>query len=313
MMPWLALGFAAFTVSRAAAGDATAGFPKSALAGWDALERAVRHSEGEFAHTEETKIPDKPFPTSIRHRRFAINDGAVFLVRIGETKEERVFCRNDEYSFHLRRLKGAAVYTIEGLFPPTEPGIEAQFNGHLFGTVGAAWRTAGRSLKDWLADPGTSVKSVKDDQGLVRAELDYDPAKGSNRETNYRRLSIRLDPARSWCIIDYIHTATWGTEEGCVEYGGPQRGLPVPRVLTRKLRSNKMAGVAEHTFTFDKFKLCDVPAQQFRLSAFGLPDMEPPLPKPTSRLWVWLAAAAAVLGVVAVLLRVRTRRLAMAG
>jgi hypothetical protein len=113
---------------------------------------------------------------------------------------------------------------------------------------------------------------------LVRIKFRHHPAK-YDQQLPFRDGWIRVDPARSWLMCDYEYEGKWAdgaaVRRGSFEYAEGSSGQPIirhSRELTETLPSEKSSPISETERDFKISEQDAVPAEDFRLAAFGLPE-----------------------------------------
>jgi hypothetical protein len=167
---------------------------------------------------------------------------------------------------------------------------------------------ADKFLPQWYRDPGFSVESVqsvnRESRELV--EVRFACAKP---ETSYwiRSGVLTLDPNRLWAVEQYQFDAVNGKGgEEKVSQKVVFRATPedLPFVERAERTASFPGGRVETTTLFTRFEQRVIPDHEFTLSAFGLPELNPP--SIWRSIWLWFVLVAA--GVVCIVAAIFVRR-----
>lgn len=171
-------------------------------------------------------------------------------------------------------------------------------------------------IPELLKDKAFKLKGVsrpdRHEHAWIRVSFDYD-ARG-DKAKNIRSGWITLDPQHHWVIREYevdveFSDGSKGRQSGAYEYEKGQSTFLIPKRFVWKQNGQLPNGKAVEFETVLDFDFAENPspsASHFTLSAFGLPepggqtDGRP-------RWYLWTAATAIALLVVAVILRRATR------
>ena len=128
----------------------------------------------------------------------------------------------------------------------------------------------------------TDVSSVsRKSKSLVRLGFEYQPSTKAPYvppEIPLEKLGLGkswllLDPESYWTIQEYSLAYWWGTESGLLEYGEKIEGFPVlRRGHVKAWGSQKPEEVVAIDWSMNKILHRTVPATEFTLSAFNLPE-----------------------------------------
>jgi len=168
-----------------------------------------------------------------------------------------------------------------------------------------------------VQQPEFSVKAVTPvtlgARQLARVEFDCRPKKTEGFISPLRTGWVLLDPERYWVIVKYeaeLNTpGFWtGSIAGSVEYEEGE-DVPIPKKRVQRQKRANTDGTEDEYEMRSEFQITEVevPASEFYLSAFGLPEPTMAAAPPT-RWYLWVALAAGVCLVLAVVLRWRAKR-----
>ncbi|MFO0845807.1 MAG: hypothetical protein U0797_26060 [Gemmataceae bacterium] len=226
-------------------------------------------------------------------------------------KEIAVYCFNPEYLFTLQRRSGKDAWVLTNLIlrkDENEP-IPDTYKDHIGQGMQHALFLLGYSeLAQFVKQPtfkatnaarvthdGDECVSIDFDNPHSLKEKPFEPVQGG---------TILLDPKRSWCLRGFqvrtLYSNAAGTEraEKILLRDSKAEGLPLPVQIVASRKDIDTApgkGSAEFvsstSTTFDLDESAPPAREEFRLTAFGLP--EPPGARKPWR-WHWWAAGAGV-------------------
>ena len=237
---------------------------------------------------------------------------------------EQMFVQNEANGFELARDPDSkSKPMIRSLGPPGEEyesGVGYYARRHLHAPIGLD-----RPLTTLMEEPSFRFEAVtaleREGRRLIRADF---------RITPTRPLPIFIQPVwtaksvKGWVIFD--PEARWAIQEmevtaemtngqtmtrlNRVEYapieGDPAQAVPLPRKVVQTWNTTDR-DPATITLEFDAIRLEPTPADQFTLAAFGLGDLATPGGAGGNE-WLWVVAALALVGIVAILVVTRSRR-----
>jgi hypothetical protein len=244
---------------------------------WQILDEMGSKLEGTFTVQMSYEGVNKPSTTT--RYRVAINGTMLKAVVIDEGAEarERGWAVNKDYLFAVGRAQGATDYGIQFLEPTrtldaaTTERVKAMA-AEIKDGLHAPWFLLGRSLSDWLKEPGFKIQTVEpaEDIKLVRVGFEYHKTPNDPREWIAPGFFV-VDPANHWTLRSYQARMWWGEIEAGLDYGEPVDSLPVVRKRSERW-TGKDKTVMQKTLQIESIARKDVQEDQFRLPAFGLPE-----------------------------------------
>ena len=238
---------------------------------------------------------------------------------------EEVECVNSKYGFSIMKTSPDAPWQIQSI-----NNERVRMAEYLLTKVGVGGNSLialcvrGEFLPDWFREKGFRVKGVEPARRaageLVAVHFETDrrpPAKEGVRSNThwYKSGVLYLNPERLWAIEEFEVQAEFlqkggtnpQTYTGKSEFGPSADKYPI--VLRSKLigiwgATNEPPFVQDWEFT--RFELHDIPESEFRLSAFGFPEVGAPTLLPTLRLWMALVGLGILCIVIALFIRVRS-------
>jgi hypothetical protein len=219
--------------------------------------------------------------------------------------------------FVLRRPSSEAPYRVDEFAESFGDALafEGQFDLYAHATT----KFLGATLLERMRSPSFVVKAVDsatDDRGeLVRFAYTCD------RETSREEGSVSLSPALHWAIVEVDVNITTRPEPSSqlkatyrMRYDALAGPPPVPGRIEYVVKSMRLEGTQHDLVEYEEIVAGDPPADMFKLSAYGLPDIPirpkspPSVSTPTNPLlWGSLAVAGACFVLLAVL-RARDQR-----
>jgi hypothetical protein len=159
---------------------------------------------------------------------------------------------------------------LQPLTPQGAVARETQVGLHLWGV----------HLSELTRKPDFSftkgAREQRDGREQVRLDFVFRPRDKSHLP--FREGWIRLDPARSWLMTEYQFDGPGETKvryHGSFDYAQGPGGLPVVtrfREHTERIGGEKPGPVGEMELEYDLHEQDSVPAEEFSLAAFGLPE-----------------------------------------
>jgi hypothetical protein len=265
---------------------------------WTELEQFYRHTRGSFSMST-VYSPNKIAAARSERGEFALNGDLVKEVDVVQKKGvslERVMAKNDLYAFSIARRDGDphARFAIEGL---EKLGADANLDDRVAFHTGQTeavlfwpWRINGRSLPDWVKTPPFVIKGVAPVRSGATAtvRVDFEGMRvGPDAHPVTLSGYVVFDPSDHWVVRQCFTRWPEGEARDAVfEYARHEDGFPI---LTKRVE--KGGTEKQH---FDYTELLDlrhetVPADEFRLSHYGLP--EPDFREPGRRSLLWLLAS----------------------
>jgi hypothetical protein len=190
-----------------------------------------------------------------------------------KTEGEHIVAVNGRYGFMIQRASANGEWSVARVDEDTQHMDEALFEGVLE-YVEAPWVLVGKPLPVLISDDQFKLNDVaaveRDNEKLVKFTFTYDPP--NPRDTAMRSGSIVVDPSRHWAIREYQLDVIWGKMEGSVEYGESVDGVPVIRRVVSHSAGQDGTSTVDEQFEFEKYEFRDLPAGEFQLAAFHLPE-----------------------------------------
>jgi hypothetical protein len=203
----------------------------------------------------------------------------------------RLQCDNNDYHFTLQQSREEASYTLAGYevgkrrLPLTQ--YAARFGSPVYGKLRQA------------------LDAVKGEDKSTLQILRFDEAKGLLR-IEFKNLVVKkfpavhkmwVDPSHGWRMVEYQSRFDTSVETARMSYGVAVEGVEFPSEIKTVDRFTQANGRPdfETTERLISVKLTDKTPDDFRLSAFGLPEPVDvtPLAKPT-RWYLWILVVAGV-------------------
>jgi hypothetical protein len=262
---------------------------------WAELEEFYRHMRGSFA-ISDTFFPENKARERQERGDFALNGDLVKEIDPVHQENinlERVMAKNDLYAFSISRRAGDAhaQFAIERL---EKLGADASADKRIAFEVGQTeavvfwpWRVNGRSLPDWMKTPPFSIKDVtpvgSGTTATVRVEFEGMRV-GPDAHTVILSGYMVFNPADHWVVLECL--TRWpkgGTRDAVFEYARRQDGFPL---LTKRVEKGGTEKDYRMTTELLDVHHESVPADEFHVSHYGLP--EPDFRSPGRHWPVWL-------------------------
>jgi hypothetical protein len=246
-------------------------------------------------------------PQTMREWTVRLDDNMIrerIRIRDGDTDPPQPYldCDNVNYYFRLqKRPNGYALVEYE--LGQRKPPLKDQ-GGGMHEYAHSSWLRALKAVDD--VDKHT-LRVIRWDESRKLLRIAYTAPVGDETANN----EILVDPEHEWRVVESRGETKNGGFTDVVSYGIPILGLEFPTgfrsVSTYKVEQGPPD--LEITGRVISLKVTDKRPEDFRLSAFGLPEPvdAPPLPKHTP-LYVWFLAGAAVLGLLAIGFRYLARQ-----
>lgn len=259
----------------------------------DVIRRAFKRGAGSLASSEEERLDEN----------------------MESTKEANSRVSNLQYAATLRKPNGGDAWVLTELKQHAKDLPE-----HSFEAQSCPWMELGNvPVKELLQEPGfvvTLVETVPGQTGtaLSRAHFSYDGSRG-NSSDSVKSGYIDFDVTHSYRPVAYQFQIKSknenGVARGTVEYETSE-GIPVPKVITdeieiRAARKGLIFGKQLATFVKVEYNT-DVRDEDFRLSAYGLPEPRGMIWRKPTPWYLWFIAGGAFLVGIGVLLGRRVAR-----
>ncbi len=243
---------------------------------------------------------------------------------LSKTGNQYFRVRNSVYAFAIERTletNRTSLQFVEQL--GADPSVDekvAEIEENVRGTALAAFHVRGKALSDLVKSPSFKIRRVYAVQAgggeLVRVEFDFGDAANPPKQHasfTYTDNFLVCDPGREWCLTEYgglMHDHR-SKEDSMLNltlgFGNSINGIPVATKVELTNSSPRVAGTTvTSTHTMEVMDQ-DVPAQEFYLTHYGLP--EPNFSRGGNRSWlVYLIGGVACLGIGAILIKRRNGR-----
>jgi hypothetical protein len=228
---------------------------------------------------------------------------------------------NAEYAFELSRKDPTAKWVVVNINTDLKEGIKiAKMDDVLFlkkhyDFVGP-FEASGNWLPNYLPSPGFTIKKIEavnaGPDELIKLHFQHQPTEADKKRSYYpARGWIVLDPNQYWRVceseIQNVYRGDAGRDKihssiDCVILGG----IPV---LTKRVsrgeqtfskKTTNIVATMEYSVSND-----DPAAEEFTLSAFGLPEPITATPPAKPRYWLWLSVGGFIVLAMAVWVRRR--------
>jgi len=187
-----------------------------------------------------------------------------------------VQCYTPESAFILKRDSPARPYKIER-FLPRSNGDDASFNSDFYPVVNNATMFWQQSLSTFMSSSTCTVQSVSEvaEAGSELIRVDYEDEQADVTQVG----SVWLEPKRGWAIRK-VHVVATNHKDHLpvtftseVEYRDLPDGSPFPQHM-ESFTKLPNSGAFEHAIVdLKKIEVGDVPAEMFKLTGYGLPDI----------------------------------------
>lgn len=210
--------------------------------------------------------------------------------------------RNGQYAFELLRNRQSQKWLVTNIGDAAgNSSIAAELNDDVLKFFARRCLVVCRCLlPELVADDGFSVLDVTepDAHGLVRVDCQYTPHE--EPWYKFRSGSLWLNPARSWVLVRYsasvveVNQASPTSYDAVFEYDDNSE-LPLLKRYKEVMKSpqGKEAHVLIEFSNHEHFD--SLPEDEFRLTAFGLPELGIPTPRTNYGWWVSLLVGVACL------------------
>lgn len=265
---------------------------------WASYRRFTGRLQGKIQHTQVDRRANRPvfLQEEYEVKQAGVNSLYVTQEMGPGSHIGRARVQNADYGFLIDRRTATSPWVITSL----ERGV-VQMSRPVSDLV-SLWQGYNVyiylcRLSDTVRQPEFVLGDVQvlnqGERELVQVDFTYanqDP--GDGRLLNYPIRSgwVRLDPARFWVIKEYNVNAEWvggakGTMVGTFDWRLSSDGYPIVTKHVRRQQADSKEGPMDHDhiYEFDLHERAEVPASEFRLPAFGLPE-PPGLTSASSRL-----------------------------
>jgi hypothetical protein len=302
------LGIAVLTLSTASllsreGEDALSRFKREAPKGWAQLEEMEAGLEFVVRVTEtreNAKRPDdrqKEYVATWRRR-----PGCLLVeradVKTGQVVRRTVVAANEQYEFSARQSGKEGDSWQLRMFRMRKPqdadsNYFLVYQAHLF-PLTSILNNKGQRFSEMMNDPAFHLKEAESKDGRVVLRTQYTPKKGAPI-----RGEIAFDPAMKWAVREYrltdgktinISRKADFTERLIGQYRVPAR------IITEYRRSPDSSVVyLQRKAEFESVRKCSSSPEEFRLSAYNLPE-PPGVERPATSRRSLLAVCALVCG-----------------
>lgn len=278
---------------------------KDAPAAWKKYDAWAKRLQGSWSLTVTARYDSpsrKPQEDHYRYQLKQRDDCAMCLDQSPTSGELRI--ANPKYSFQLHRGRDNAPWAVMGvgknlLAPSTT--FHPMYMARLTRRLPYTFAEVSPSLQVTVLDKGFLIKNVslvrKGNQQLVEVVFTYTPPDNPVKKW-LRSGSVFFDPEHYWVIRGFDVKTQRGNDAahqtGSYNYKS-SGGYPVLEKIIHKIEVPTQDGLhAEYIRQFDLHP-ADVPAREFRLSAFGFPEPQGVVWNDGSTHWyLWFIALAVV-------------------
>ena len=290
-------------------------FHKEAPRGWKELREYNYGLSGTFTElieplsgmpaTVHAKITHevKGSPSGFLDHRIEESDGNVF---------EYIEGINSEYTFLIERSKTSKLWKINRLtrdkkYMETliETYAKPLFVSHSIDGQDLAWTAA---------QPGFRVNKLTPvkENGLDLVVLDFNSSAYQRKDYQIRSGRVWLEPAKRWAVHRFdleLFLDAPATSSGKVEYDGQVEGYSVPKSYVFDYKAKETDQGLFHKRRSTSFELSKgvVPAAEFRLPAYGLPEPFDSPRRSTWPAWMWPVLLAIICLAISASLKIAAR------
>jgi hypothetical protein len=276
------------------------------ISGWVRLEAATRNIE--CIYKEEHVVPNqKPgFATC----ELKYKDGP-FIIKRTKVGDD-VYGRNDRYGFEIARSKQTDPWVIHAI--DREPGGASALGDESYGSfLREPWCVFAVPMRAIVEDPTFTIKRIdsvgRNGQALVEMEF---AIQSSNQGVADLSIliggTVAFSPKQSWAIQEYqvrflrrqSHQNTGKSVVVKIRYTDADSEVPKLKTVDYSLVGSGTP-YASWKIEFLKFGVCDAPASDFTLTAYGLP--EPGEISGRRNYGLWLTSVALVCAILALVIR----------
>jgi hypothetical protein len=254
----------------------------------DEYPRALAQIEGFFAsvraqgrqHTVRTRPDGSEQLNEYLDFVFARSKGASKYEMTGQAPQDStiVWCRNpDKYVFNLRRYSPNSEYAVVALNGKDSPTADSM-ERYSYRDLDASHSVYGVRVSKLMDDPSFQIKSVQYDADQGEVHVSY--ALSPDPPLVLRDGDLWLSPQLGWAITRFHSNYKYdsrpelvGQMNGTVEYSIMENGVAVP---SRVVISTSYAGYkTNEDFQFQSVLRTQVPDEEFTLTSYALPEMDP--------------------------------------
>ncbi len=276
---------------------------------WQLLEQAG--SQLEVAYTFSVReLPNRPPVVS---KRAVLVGGEKIIFRSEETDVrvkpndyvERITGMNSQYAFRMRRKRDSSSFVVTFLGPPDQD-LRMNLAGEVAAGAGAPWSFL-KPLTQLVDDPAFQIAQITRDtrngRPVVKLVGKYSPNPPTPAAPALKHLELVFDPSTSLSVLAYSAELVSGLRmSGRIEHVPNLQGLPIPSTYTLT-HHDAMAGDRTYEVAFTKWLYRDTVAEdEFRLSAFGLPEPVGFSPPTKSYRWAWLLGGSLLSALLAIVI-----------
>jgi hypothetical protein len=264
--------------------------------------------------------PDASEPNRFaRHIRYAARSAeSLALVELsasGGGPPGTVACQNPDYGFLLARRSPGGTFEVKDYAPRAEDEVGRVSSSSMISLRSQGPEAGFRLL--WLVLPDliraaefelAGIESFSDsDREMVRMRFHYALPNDGPRSIQFiDACSVVLDPTNYWAVRNWELPSTIGTFRGKVAYQEGASSVPFPAIYEFSISDCEGRETFVSTSEFSAPTRCGALQSEFRLPAYGIPELEPATRNSTA-LWLWVASAAALAAATAAAVRVIRR------
>ena len=218
----------------------------------------------------------------------------------GRPISANIYCSTSDYYFHLHQLTPNGTYLVREYGADQESIDRGEFAVGVFASffVRAAFELRDLPIATLLEDPKCTLVMSSEPQrpDAVKVEFQF-----SDDEFWYDSGWFVVDPSLGWSVRKYeIRDREPGKTRIGIVRGNvecdllPKSGIAFPKMVeiaTTSEDGDSSGDVHVEIAHMNSIEQGKLTPEDFKLSAFGLPDVPPPsLDSPPSRRWIWLIA-----------------------
>jgi hypothetical protein len=263
--------------------DLKAAFLADAPRAWDKLDSQFANIEARGVETLTHFHEGATLRQSSTERKVLRRHGGYELLSKRQLKEngnfaELVLSMNPDYVFRVSRAADSRTYLLTH-FGSYETRFAEVLNEGVMRYLSAPWKIESLPLADLMAARGFTLQDVSVDErnGESLAKVDFEYSPPEDARATIRGGWILMSPQQLWSIRGFQCATTWGTLVGEVEYSGWTDGAPSLRFVSFCYRNTEPVNLEETELRFDfsSFVHREPELTEFKLSAFGLPELPP--------------------------------------
>jgi hypothetical protein len=197
--------------------------------------------------------------------------------------DSKVYGRNDRYGFEITRSKETDPWVIRAI--DRKPGGASALGDESFGSfLREPWCVFNVPMHAIVEDPTFSIKRInlvgKNDQSLVNMEF---AIQSNNQDVDGLSIliggTVVFNPKQSWAIQEYqVRFLHWQSRQDTgksavakMRYTNADSEVPELKTVDYALVGSGKS-YAAWKVEFSKFGVCNAPASDFTLTAYGLPE-----------------------------------------